>query len=135
MARENRRARITKRAGNRCEYCHLPQEWQPYSIFHVEHLIPRQHLKDVSDKNLSLAYSHCNFHKGPNLSGLDPDTINQVVNLFHPRQDDWDDHFEWDGPLLIGRTAKGRATIHVLAINSGDRVELREELLSEGIEL
>lgn len=130
----DRRQRITDRAGNRCEYCHLPQEAEQFSIFHVEHVIAKQHLKDDSDENLCLACSHCNLHKGPNLSGLDPDAVESVITLFHPRRDVWSEHFEWDGALLFGKTAKGRATIHVLAINAADRVELRETIIDEGLE-
>ena len=130
----SRRQRITVSAGNRCEYCHLPQEAEPFSTFHIEHVIARQHLEDDSDENLCLACSHCNLHKGPNLSGLDPDAVDSMINLFHPRRDDWREHFGWSGAVLFGKTAKGRATIHVLAINSVDRVELREELIEEGFD-
>ena len=130
----DRRERITQRAQHRCEYCHLTQEAEPFSLFHVDHVIARQHLDDDSDENLCLAFSHCNLHKGPNLSGLDPDAIEQVVRLFNPRKDVWSAHFEWDGALLFGKTAIGRATIHVLAINAPDRLELREELIDEGFD-
>jgi len=64
-----------------------------------------------------------------------PDSVDTVVTLFHPRRDSWNKNFEWDGALLFGKTPTGRATIHVLAINSVERVELREELVDEGVEL
>jgi hypothetical protein len=38
----------------------------------------------------------CNTRKGPNLSGLDPQT-GELTRLFHPRQDRWQDHFRWEG--------------------------------------
>jgi len=133
MAEGSRRERITRRAGNRCEYCHLAQEWEPFAIFHIEHVIAQQHLDNDSDDNLCLACSHCNLHKGPNLAGLDPLHPDTLVALYHPRRDNWEDHFVWNGASLQGKTPMGRATIHVLAINSAERVELREELIDEGV--
>ena len=53
--------------------------------------------------------------------------------LFNPRRHKWDRHFHWEGPYLIGRTAVGRVTIDVLDINDPLRVELRHELMEEGI--
>ncbi|MBI4600414.1 MAG: HNH endonuclease [Planctomycetes bacterium] len=76
-------------------------------------------------------YCHCNLHKGPNIAGLDPHT-GRLVRLFHPRRDAWADHFEWRGPLLLGRTPVGRVTVVVLAMNHPDQVTLREALIEEG---
>jgi hypothetical protein len=42
-----------------------------------------------------------NAHKGPNLSGLDPES-GALVRLFNPRQDWWDEHFERNGVLIVG---------------------------------
>ena len=53
--------------------------------------------------------------------------------MFNPRRHSWHRHFHWDGPLLVGRTAIGRATILVLEINLDYRVDLRQELIDEGV--
>lgn len=74
---------------------------------------------------------HCNNHKGPNIAGID-DESNQVTRLFHPRRDSWDEHFRWDGPVLVGRTAIGRATVAVLEIDLPHRVAHRQALIEEG---
>jgi hypothetical protein len=34
--------RVRRRAANRCEYCHLPEEFSGLR-FHVEHIVARQH--------------------------------------------------------------------------------------------
>jgi hypothetical protein len=78
----------------------------------------------VSKLNLALACYHCNAHKGPNLSGLDPES-GALVRLFHPRQDRWDEHFERNGVLIVGRSAVGRATVGLLKMNAADRRRLR----------
>ena len=74
--------------------------------------------------NLALACIDCNLHKGPNLTGIDPET-NQMTRLFHPRRDRWDEHFEWRGIHLQGKTAIGRTAIRVLNMNSEDQLALR----------
>ena len=74
--------------------------------------------------NLALACIDCNLHKGTNLTGIDPQT-NEVTELFHPRRQNWDDHFEWREIHLIGKTAVGRTTVHVLNMNSEDQIALR----------
>jgi hypothetical protein len=121
---------VWHRAAHRCEYCHLPAELFPLT-FHVDHIIPRQHGGTTELGNLALACLHCNRHKGPNLAGLDP-IDGKMVELFHPRRDLWPDHFEWSGCDLIGKTAVGRSTVRVLAINAPDFRAVREALHREG---
>jgi hypothetical protein len=59
--------------------------------------------------------------------------LGEVVRLFHPRQDNWPDHFEWQGAKLFGITAEGRATIDMLAINLPERMAFRHELTKAGL--
>ncbi len=98
--------------------------------FHVDHIIPRQHGGVTDLENLALACMHCNRHKGPNLTGIDPLT-GSITALFNPRRDAWADHFEWREAELVGRTAIGRCTIVVLAINAPDFRTVREWLIIE----
>jgi hypothetical protein len=51
----------------------------------------------------------------------------------HPRQDAWDDHFAWVGPVLTGRTAAGRTTVDVPGMSAPERVELRWLLMLSGL--
>jgi hypothetical protein len=71
-------------------------------------------------------------YKGTNLSGIDP-ISGQVVSLFDPRRQLWQQHFGWNGPVLIGLTPEGRATVAVLRVNAPERVQLRQALLVEGL--
>ena len=89
-------------------------------------------MRSDAEDNLALACFACNNHKGTNLSGLDPQT-GELTRLFHPRRDEWNEHFRWDRAWLVGRTAIGRATVEVLAINLPHRWELRAALLEEGV--
>lgn len=123
---------VRRRAANRCEYCRIHQDNDPFLPFHVEHIIAKQHGGLDQPNNLALSCNHCNAHKGPNLSGIDSRT-GQLVRLFHPRRHKWEHHFRWNGPLLVGRTPIGRATVAVLQINHPDRLALREALVEAGL--
>ena len=126
------RRRVRARAGDRCEYCRLHQDDEPFFRLQIEHVRAKQHGGADDVDNLALACHHCNLHKGPNLAGIDPRT-GKMVRLFHPRRHKWAWHFRWDGPVLVGRTAIGRATVDVLAMNLPERVALREELIEDGV--
>lgn len=125
------RSLVRRRAGDVCEYCRLPQIASPIVRFHVEHIIARQHGGTTGPDNLALACNYCNFHKGPNIAGLDPDT-GQLVPLFHPRQHQWSEHFAWEGTIIVGRSPVGRATVQLLAMNAWERAEVRDNLQSLG---
>ena len=118
---------VRDRAAHECEYCALPQHLVPLASFHIDHIVPKMHGGTDEPENLALACYHCNLHKGPNLTGIDPET-NRIIPLFHPRHESWSDHFSFQGVYLIGLTPTGRATVRVLNMNSPGRLELREEL-------
>lgn len=123
---EPTRAAVAARAAGRCEYCGMREADDAFR-FHVEHIIAIKHGGTSELDNLAYACQHCNLHKGPNLSGIDPETGN-VASLFHPRQDAWTDDFSLAEFHIVGLTPKGRATVRVLAMNDPDRVKLRTML-------
>jgi hypothetical protein len=122
---------VRQRAQERCEYCRLPQAAQPFVTFHVERIIARQHGGADDPDNLCVACERCNAFKGPNLTGIDPET-GRVERLFDPRHQLWDEHFAFLGPVISGLTPVGRTTVEVLAMNENRRVQLRAELLARG---
>jgi hypothetical protein len=94
--------------------------------------VARQHGGATELDNLAWCCQRCNAYKGPNLSGVDPDTSARV-SLFHPRRDIWEAHFAWDGLEVVGLTAVGRATVWVLEINSEERLRWRAALRRHGL--
>lgn len=125
--------RVRERAGGRCEYCRLPRSASPFD-FLIDHVIARQHGGPSTFGNLALCCPHCNAHKGPNIGSRDPGgRVPGLVPLFNPRRHRWSKHFRWEGPILVGLTAIGRATIHVLDMNDPEEVGLREALIEEGV--
>ena len=120
---------VCHRAGHHYEYCRLPAlEWLR---FQIDHVIAEKHHGQTHSDNLALSCFHCNSFKGPNISGIDPQT-GKMTRLFHPRRDDWVGHFEWNGVLLTGKSPIGRTTIDVLRINHPRLVQLRLALRDEG---
>lgn len=75
---------------------------------------------------------HCNLHKQTDLVGIDPLTGKRTA-LFHPRRHKWQRHFRWEGVVLVGKTAIGRTTVAVLAMNDDDMIDLRAALEDEGV--
>jgi len=125
------RQQVAARAAYRCEYCRLSERYTSVP-FQVDHIIAEKHEGETSLGNLAYSCLHCNAFKGPNIAGRDPVT-NEIARLFDPRRDRWDEHFEWDGPVLKARTAIGRVTIAVLRINLPYRVDVRASHIEEGL--
>lgn len=96
----------------------------------VDHIDPSG--GDTLD-NLALACWSCNNYKRQAVTAVDPQT-NQNVSLFHPRKDQWSDHFQWsESSIRIeGLTAVGRATIDRLKINRAIIVVARKRWVDAG---
>jgi HNH endonuclease len=107
----------------------LHEDDLPLWPFHVEHIRPRKHGGTDDPRTLAWACHYCNLSKSSNLSGIDRET-GRVALLFNPRRQRWNRHFRWNGPVLIGLTPCGRATIAVLNINKRHRVGLRHLLIA-----
>jgi HNH endonuclease len=118
---------VWSRAGGCCEYCQLPQVYDPLP-FHIEHVISKKHRGRTVTGNLALSCPACNLSKASNIAGLDDET-GELTRLFNPRTDMWDEHFTWKGPVLVGTTSIGRTTVVVLGINHPERVRLRSLLI------
>ena len=98
----------------------------------VDHIRSQKQLGPTSLENLCFSCALCNSHKGSDVSAYTPDT-DELVRLFNPRLDSWDEHFEWDGPVLVGKTGIAGATINLLRINTDSRVSLRRMLIVVGL--
>ena len=123
------RQRVIQRAGNRCEYCGISQIGQ-VATFHIDHVVPSSAGGATTADNLALACVSCSLRKGARQRLEDPST-GKEANVFHPRQQQWQEHFSWDGVQVVGLTAIGRATVSMLDLNRPTMVAIRaeEELL------
>lgn len=122
---------VRDRAHRRCEYCHLREEDLPLWPFHLDHIVAEQHSGTDDPQNLAWACQRCNLCKGTNLTAVDPDSTN-IVRLFHPRTERWEDHFIIQNSGIWGISSIGRATVWLLQMNCAERMRLRTELMASG---
>lgn len=116
---------VVGRCSNRCEYCHLSQVGQE-ATFHIDHINPLACGGRTVTGNLALACVSCSLRKAARLTAVDPQTGAESP-IFNPRQDNWSEHFYWDGLRLVGLTSAGRATIQALDLNRALILAIRQE--------
>src|SRR6201986_2803105 len=116
---------VARRAGHRCEYCRAPEAI--FNIrFEVEHIRPQAEAGTNEEQNLALACRSCNLYKSAHLTGFD-EMPGGELRLFHPRRDNWVEHFEavvGEGSIR-GLTDVGRATVARLRMNGESQVNAR----------
>jgi|JI10StandDraft_1071094.scaffolds.fasta_scaffold136163_3 hypothetical protein len=132
FVKAKQRQLIAERARFCCEYCHLP-DIDSYYGFHIDHIVSWRHGGKTQLENLAYACPDCNRNKGTDLGTL-LDNPNVIVRFFHPRSDDWNEHFQLhETGFLEPRTNIGRATVNILAFNHPDRIIERNILIRLGL--
>jgi len=123
---------VTARARECCEYCLSQARYSTHS-FAIEHIIPKHRGGATIFSNLELSCQGCNNHKHTKLKSRDPLT-RKLAALFHPRRQNWAEHFTWSDDYLemIGLTPTGRATVTALGLNRAEVVNLRRILSAFG---
>ena len=126
------RQRVAEAGRYRCGYC-LSQEAVTGQLMETDHLFPRSLGGLTIEENLWLACSSCNDHKKNRVRAEDPKT-GQLVRMFNPRYEAWEEHFEWvDGGIRVrGRTPTGRATVEALHLNRPPVVKARRAWVEVG---
>ncbi len=115
---------VFDRAGECCEYCLMSQRDQIIS-FEIDHIVSVKHEGLTVSNNLCLSCSRCNEAKGSDIAGADPYT-GKATFLFHPRRQQWHEHFRLNGAVIEPLTPEGRVTVFVLRINALDRIIERD---------
>lgn len=120
------RKEVIDRAKNCCEYCLLP-DWIAFLPHEIDHIIAEKHGGQTTAENLAFTCWRCNRNKGSDLGTFDPQT-GEFAFFFHPRTQVWEEHFQLNRAELQGKTPEGRATVHLLKLNSSERVQERQRL-------
>ena len=120
---------VEQRADHHCEYC-LVSDDLAFISFEIDHIVAEQHGGQTEESNLALACFDCNRNKGPNIASIDPQS-GHSAGLFNPRTDNWEDHFQIDGPTISGLTEEGRATSQLLKMNDRQRIAQRRAAQQE----
>ncbi|MEO0935771.1 MAG: HNH endonuclease signature motif containing protein [Cyanobacteria bacterium J06641_2] len=121
---------VQERANKRCEYCLLLQDFSIYT-HEVDHIIAIKHGGETTADNLALSCLSCNRHKGSDFATLDQ-TTKEIVPLFNPRRQIWDEHFHIKNANIEGKTQIGQATARLLQFNAPNRVLQRQVLINQG---
>ncbi len=120
---------IDERSTGRCEYCHIHND-HVVLPHEPDHVIAIKHGGLTEADNLALACFLCNRFKGSDLASIDPQS-NLIVRLFHPRTDNWLDHFRADDDgRIVPLTDIGRVTAQLLRFNLSESVLTRCELIA-----
>jgi hypothetical protein len=124
---------VALRAGHRCEYCHTPEAVFNFA-FEVEHITPVCRGGDDANVNLALSCRVCNLRKSTHITGVDPESAEEV-RLFDPRRDVWDEHFQIDADSgrVLGLTQIGRASVVRLEMNSAVQLKARHQWIRLGL--
>jgi hypothetical protein len=119
------RQRVIADSRNQCAYCHTLTSITGARLV-IDHITPEAAGGLPVWENLCLACHSCNEFKGAQVEAQDPLT-GEHVPLFHPRRQQWGEHFRWseDGSEIVGLTPVGRATVTALNMNHPDIVEAR----------
>lgn len=120
---------VIERAKGRCEYCLIHEDFSIYS-HEVDHIIALKHGGQTIADNLALACLPCNRHKGSDFATIDQNT-NEIVPLFNPRRQNWEEHFILNNAQIFGLTQIGQATARLLMFNTPRRVRSRELLIAQ----
>ncbi len=124
---------IAQRANHRCEYCKAPEVVFNFP-FEVEHIVPLSRQGSNNEANLALACRSCNLRKGNRISGVSSSSQTEVC-FFHPRVEQWDEHFQVNhvSGAILGRTLVGAVTVEYLAMNSPVQVTARQLWIRLGL--
>lgn len=93
----------------------------------VDHIRSRKHGGGDALDNLAYACFLCNRYKGADIASVHPAT-GEVIRLFHPRLDVWEDHFRVAGARIEPLSAIGLVTAQLLRFNVPARALEREYL-------
>ncbi len=118
------RQELYQLAKDRCEYCLFPAILADFP-HEPDHIIAVQHRGTTAIGNLALACFPCNRHKGSNVGSYDEIT-GELTRLFHPRRDNWLDHFALVEGEIVPQTDIGRVTAYILQFNTPRRIMERK---------
>ena len=117
---------VEERANRLCEYCLLPADVS-FFLHEVDHVIAEKHGGATNADNLAFTCWRCNRHKGSDLGSFDPQT-GAFSFLFHPRTQQWTEHFKFESLTMIGLSPEGRTTVKLLQLNNDERLAERQRL-------
>jgi HNH endonuclease len=128
---EKLRQQVAKNADYRCEYCLTP-EFFLATTFHIDHIRSIKHGGKTISENLAYACPHCNQNKGSDIASYTDE--DELVRLFNPRKDSWNEHFEIiKSGVITPISSIGEVTVNILSFNQIERIIFRKSLIEIGV--
>lgn len=120
------RRELFEEGNYRCGYCRSEEILMGVSLV-PDHIIPLAANGSNARENLWPACRQCNELKNNRTHAEDPQT-GELVPLFNPRTQQWDEHFAWnrDFTQIQALTFTGRATLAALQLNRSLLVRARQ---------
>jgi HNH endonuclease len=119
---------VAKRADYLCEYCLIHEEDTILGCA-IDHIISIKHGGSSDLDNLAYCCVFCNRFKGSDIGSIIWEN-QEFVRFYHPRWDNWSEHFKLNDFLIEPLTNIGSVTIKILGINDQQRL-LERKLLRQ----
>jgi hypothetical protein len=119
---------VENRANGCCEYCLIHRD-DVFFAHEIDHIISEKHRGKTEAINLCFACFDCNRYKGSDVGSIDIVT-DTYTRLFNPRLDKWNEHFVLRDAVIVPLTAIGRVSEFLLQMNTDERIQKRQTLIS-----
>ncbi len=125
------RQQVAKNANYTCEY-YLTSEFFLATTFHIDHIRSIKYGGKTILQNLAYACPHCNQSKGSNIASYTNE--DELVRLFNPRNDIWDEHFKViKSGIITPISSIGEVIVNTLSFNQLERIIFRKSLIEIGV--
>lgn len=118
---------VTERGDNLCEYC-LISEHDTILGCAIDHIISIKHGGSSNIDNLAYCCVYCNRFKGSDIGSIILDK-KEFVRFYHPRWDNWGEHFKLNNSTIESLTNIGQVTARILGFNDQPRLLERQLLI------
>jgi len=123
---------VAERAAYTCEYCRT-SERNTFYTFQVDHVISLKHGGETVLENLAYSCPICNRNKGSDLGTILTEG-GSIIRFFHPRKDQWMDHFDvHESGVIYAKTEIAEATLKIFKMNHPDSIIERALLIKIGL--
>ncbi|NEP10730.1 MAG: HNH endonuclease [Symploca sp. SIO2C1] len=120
---------VAKRADYLCEYC-LISEQDTILGCAIDHIISIKHGGSSSADNLAYCCVYCNRFKGSDIGSIILDK-KEFFRFYHPRWDNWGEHFKLNNSTIEPLTNIGQVTTAILGFNDQTRLLERQLLINK----
>lgn len=120
---------VATRADYLCEYCLIHEQDTALGCA-VDHIISLKHGGQTDADNLAYACVYCNRFKGSDIGSIIWQT-REFTRFYHPRWDNWAEHFQLEAYLIQPITNIGEVTARILGFNDSARWLERQLLISQ----